>query len=191
MTCRRPITAAVVRCTQVRAALDHSPRDLHCVSRIAALLRTSAPRIVRNATSLRDLGWMLGHVPVDRPFPHVADHVEQPIPVRGKHTDWRGALVAVRRPILPGKLALPGIGEVSIVWEELVAPRVRRSIKASASRTLPLSFCWQRLPFPLCESLGVTSTSHGRPDDARARQVHWPVPAGVASQRSASSATSA
>ena len=82
MTCRRPITAAVVRRTQVRAALDHSPRDLDCVTRIAAVLRASASRILRNATGLRDVGRMLGLVPIDRPFPHVADHVEQAVSVR-------------------------------------------------------------------------------------------------------------
>jgi hypothetical protein len=32
-------------------------------------------------------------------------------------SDWRSALMAVRRPVLPRRLALSGIGEVSIVWQ--------------------------------------------------------------------------
>ena len=152
----RPVAPAVVGRAEMRAALDHlAGNPDRRLARIVAVAFLGPARIVRRAAGLHDLVRMLGDVPVGRPLPDVADHVVEPIAVGGKRADRRRALVPVGREVLPGKLALPGVGHVAVAWEERVAPGVVRSFEATACGELPLGLGGQRLALPRGEGLGV------------------------------------
>src|SRR5687768_13351057 len=85
---RRPVTEAIARGTEMRAALDHPA--LETVSR-----RGTAASVRRRLTER-----------VARPLPHVAGHVVQAIAVGRERPDRGRALVAVGEQVLPGELAL-------------------------------------------------------------------------------------
>src|SRR4051812_44658719 len=79
----------------------------------------------------------------------------QAVAVCRKGVDWRGALIAVRAEVLPGKFALPGVGQHAPLRRELVAPDERRPIQAAARSELPLRLARQLLFGPGCKGLGV------------------------------------
>src|SRR5215207_692639 len=95
MARRRPIASAIVRRAQVRAALDDLARDPD-VSRgrvVAAVLAPGA-RVLRDAARFRRVALVLLRVPVDGPFPDIADHVIDAMAVRRERCDRRGPLEA-------------------------------------------------------------------------------------------------
>src|SRR6478735_11801537 len=85
MTRRRPISTAVIRCAQMRAALEHLARnpDLR-ITRVVARRLGSAARVFRNAARFRRLGFVSWRVPVGRPFPDIPDHVTEAVAVSRK-----------------------------------------------------------------------------------------------------------
>src|SRR6476620_867085 len=152
----RPIAAAVVGRTEVRAPLDHlawNP-DLRLAGIVAVALLGST-RIVRRAARLHGLVRMPRHVPIGRPLPDVADDVVEPIAVRGKRANRRRPFIPVAGEVLPGKLALPGIGHIPVAGQERVAPRVRCSLQPAPCRELPLRLGGQRFALPRGEGFGV------------------------------------
>src|SRR3954452_18510086 len=84
------VAPAVARCTQVRAALQDLARDpdLRLTGVVTGLFAPAA-WIVGNAASLWGLGLMFRGIPVGRPFPDVADHVDKAIAVGGEGPDRR------------------------------------------------------------------------------------------------------
>ena len=104
---------------------------------------------------LSDLGRVLGLVEVGRPLPDVADHVDQPVAVGRKRADRRRALEAVLVQVLHREIALPGVGEIPILGQELVAPGVIRAVEPAAGGHLPFGFGRQLLAVPAGERLGV------------------------------------
>src|SRR5262245_22462683 len=121
----RAIASAVVRRAQMRSAFDHLARNLdRRLARVVAVFGPRASWIVGNAAGLEDLRRMLWLIPVRGPFPDIADHVVEPIAVRWKRSDRRGACIAVPRHALPRKLPLPGVGHMAIAWQELVSPGI-------------------------------------------------------------------
>src|SRR5262249_28244986 len=91
---------------------------------------------------------MTGHVPVARPLPHIADHVEEPVAVRGKAADRRGACIAVLFGIVDGKDALPGIGDGLAILVVGLAP-ILAVIFAAARGIFPLSLGGKLTPEPM------------------------------------------
>ena len=125
----------------MRAALDDLAWNLHIAgSGVEAIDLTAAAWILRNAASLGGIGLMLWRIPVGRPFPDVADHVVQPVAVWRECTDRRGALEAIGIGILARELSLPGVGHVTAVRRQLVAPCELGAVEAAARRKLPFGF---------------------------------------------------
>src|SRR5215207_10432081 len=121
----RSIASAVVRRAQVRAALDDLARDPDVRrGRVVAAVLAPAARVLRDAAGFRRVAFVLLRVPVGRPFPDIADHVVDAMAVRRERSDRRRALEAVAVRVLPRKLTLPGVGHVTAVRRQLVAPCV-------------------------------------------------------------------
>src|SRR5690242_14904986 len=92
----RPITAAIVRRTQMRAALQDLARNFDIrLAGIVTLILSPAAGIFGNAARLRCIGLMPGGPPVGGPLPDVADHVVDAVAVRRKGRDRRGALESI------------------------------------------------------------------------------------------------
>src|SRR6516164_7797914 len=85
---RRTVAAAVIGRTQVRAALQHLARDadVRLAAVVAALLRRAA-WILRRAAGAYRRDLVADAVPVGGPLPDVADHVVEPVTVRGIRGD--------------------------------------------------------------------------------------------------------
>src|SRR6266511_661844 len=107
-----PVAQAVVGRAQMRAAFDDLAGNAKLrLARVVALLRRGYARVDRWATAgFDDLVGVAMDVPVASPFPHIAGHVVQPVIVRRERADWGGSLVTINEQILPGELALPGVG---------------------------------------------------------------------------------
>src|SRR5690606_1827804 len=90
-----------------------------------------------------------------RPLPDVSRHVVETETIGGKRADRRRAFVTVRLEVLPGELALPGVGLRTTVRFETLAPRVGGSVEPAARRELPLRLARQRLPRPSRIGLGI------------------------------------
>ncbi len=74
--CGRAVAAAVVRRAEMRAALGHLARDLHVgLARVEALFARRAAWVSRSAARAVDRRMLL--VPVRRPLPDIAGHVEE------------------------------------------------------------------------------------------------------------------
>src|SRR4029450_2132131 len=80
---------------------------------------------------------MPGHVPIGRPLPDVPGDVVEAVPVPGEAADGRRAFETVELQVLPGELALPGVGHRLPVGEVLVAPREHGAVEAAARGELP------------------------------------------------------
>ena len=136
----RPVAQAVVGRAQVRAALDHAARDvLAGLPGVVARVRRGHARVARDAARARDLVGMPWDVPVAGPLPDVPRHVVEAVAVRREAADRGGALEAVDLQVLPGELALPGVGHRLAVREVLVAPGERGAVEAATGGELPLA----------------------------------------------------
>ena len=129
------VTAAVVRCTQVRTALGHLARDDDSPIRV---LDGAAPVSRRPVLA----------VPVPGPLPDVADHVEQAVTVGRIATDRCGPLVPVGSGVPDRKFALPGVGEMPAARGELGTPGVRLPVQAAPGGVFPFGFGGQGLAGP-------------------------------------------
>src|SRR3954469_7961237 len=118
----------------MRAALHHAPRrSVIAGVRMVAGLR----RLVR-----------YGIVRARRPFPDVADHVEQAVAVGRKRVNRRGALVSVLVQVLVREVALPGIGQKPSFGIGGIAPWIGLAFKTAAGGELPFRFGRQLLAAP-------------------------------------------
>src|SRR5882724_12757030 len=145
----RPVASAVVRRAQMRAAFDDLSWNLHIGgSGVIAIGLAPTARVLRDAASLRCIRLMLWRIPVGRPFPGVADHVVEAVPVWRECTDRRGALEAVGIDVLPWKLTLPGICHVTAMRREFIAPRKLGAVEPAARCKFPFRFGWQILASP-------------------------------------------
>src|SRR5439155_8549487 len=130
------VAQAVVRRTEVRAALDHTPRE-------------GLDRQTRRRTACgRSLVRGRRGEPVRRPLPDVAAHVVEAEAVRRKARDRRGALVAVELEVLPGELALPGVCSWHAAREVLVPPGEGGAVQPAARGALPFGLGRELLPAP-------------------------------------------
>src|SRR5438046_2252601 len=78
----RPVSSAVVRRAQMRAAFDDLPWNFYVGrSWVVAVGLAPTARVLRDAAGLWRIGFMPWRVPVGGPFPDVADHVVQPVAV--------------------------------------------------------------------------------------------------------------
>src|SRR5712691_11488735 len=145
----RPVASAVVRRTQVRAAFDDLAWNLHVGgSGVVAIGLAPTARVLRDAAGFWRIGLMPRRVPVGRPLPDVADHVVQTVTVRRERGDRRRAFEAVGIGVLAGKFALPGIGHVTAMRRELIAPRELGAVEPAARCKFPFRFGWQILANP-------------------------------------------
>src|SRR5436190_973742 len=96
VTRRRAVPAAIVRRAQVRAAFNYFSRypDLGLAWIKACSLRPAAG-VFGYAARFRRIGLVLLRIPVGRPFPDVADHVEKAVAVGRERRYRRSALEAV------------------------------------------------------------------------------------------------
>ena len=147
----RSIAQAIVRCAEVRAALDHAAR--HRLT--GKCLGRGDPWISWHAARALHLVRVSCREPVGRPLPDVPGHLEEAVAVRLEARDRRGALVAVELQVLPRELALPRVGHRLAVGEVLVAPREDRAVEAAPRCELPLGLARQLLPRPRRVRVGV------------------------------------
>ena len=148
----------------------------------------AAARIVERAAGLLDLAVVL--VPVGGPLPDVAGHVVEAVAVGRKRADRRRPLVAVLEQVLPGELALPGVGHRLAARRELVAPgdtRRRRGRRARRTPIRPRSAAPCR---PTPHTLRRPRTRRARPGAARALASSCRARADDASRRPARRSTS-
>ena len=133
-----PVAEAVVRRAEVRAALDHAPRDvLAGLARVVALVGRGHARVGRDAARARDLVGVARHVPVGRPLPDVPGHVVEAVAVRREAPDRRGPLVAVELQVLPRELALPACSPSPSRRGSARRPRRTRRPRARRARRTP------------------------------------------------------
>src|ERR1043165_8710778 len=119
----RAITAAVVRRTQMRAALEHLAGNANVgLTGIVARRFRSAPRVFRDAARLRCVSLVLCGPPIRGPLPHVADHVVDAVAVRRECRHRGRARVTIRFEILVWEGSLPGVRHVSVARREFVPP---------------------------------------------------------------------
>src|SRR5262249_36842488 len=151
MPSRRPIAPAIVGRTEIRSALqDFARYPVAWLTGVVALVLLAA------AGALRDTAWLGGIRGMTRtealggPFPDVADHVVEAVLVGGERSDRGGAFVAVLGQVLPGKLALPGVGHHLAARVEVVAPGEFGVVVRAASGKLPFRFPGQILTRPAC-----------------------------------------
>src|SRR5512133_3486500 len=152
-SCGGPVTAAVVRRTKERAALDDAPRDRDIRHLWIATLHSKQLNIHGSTTGSNHR--MSRRVPVRGPLPHIADHVVDPIAIGWKLSDRCSPLIPIRGQVLPGKLALPGICHVFSAWSKVFPPRVGCVLQSTSRGVLPLCFRRNLFPHPLCVGLGV------------------------------------
>src|SRR6516165_2942711 len=95
------------------------------------------------------------HVPIRRPFPYIARHVEQTVAVRQERADRCRAFISIGEEVLPRKVALPRVGSGLAIWLHLLAPHERGADEPTARRILPLRFRWQTLSSPARIRFGV------------------------------------
>ena len=139
----RPVASAVVRRAQMRAAFDDLAWNFHIGrSRVIALRLAATARVLRDAASLRGIRLMLWRIPVCRPFPDVADHVVEAVPIRRECGDGRRTLEAIGIDILPRKFTLPGIGHVTPGGREFIAPGKFDSRRARRVPQIPIPPRW-------------------------------------------------
>src|SRR6478609_938536 len=139
----RPVASAVIRRAQMRAAFDDLLWNLHIGrSGVVAVVLTPAARVLRNAAGLRRIRPMLWRIPVGRPFPDVADHVVEAIPIRRECGNRRRAFKTVGIGVLARELTLPGIGHVTVVRCEFIAPRKFGTVEPAACCKFPFRFGW-------------------------------------------------
>src|SRR5689334_16071323 len=134
---------------QERTALDHLPRYPE--------LRLGRVIAIRLTTGLA--GTRFG-IPVGRPFPHIAGHVEKAVTVGREAAHRCGAPVAGVGA--PGEVAVPVVGQALARLRGLVAPGVGRSIKATAGRGLPFRLGRQGAPGPrrIGQPVVITDVNH-------------------------------
>ncbi len=133
---------------KVRPALDHLAGDAELgLSRVKALLERPAPRVGRHAAGLVGPSGMAIDVPVGRPLPDVAGHVEETVAVRWKGPDLGGGAVAGLGS--PRKVAVPVVGEPLPRCFRMVAPGVRGAVKPTPGGELPFGLGRQGLAFPI------------------------------------------
>src|SRR6516164_650686 len=136
VTRRRPVTPAIIRCAEMRAALNHLARDLALgLARIVAILSARATRIDRHAA--RMLLLMSCYIEVRGPLPNIADHIVEAIAIWGVGADRRSLLVAVLKQVLPREFALPRVRHRLAVWLEHVTPGELRAFEPTARGELP------------------------------------------------------
>lgn len=132
MARRRTIAPATGRCTKTRAAFQYPARNAHCrLARIVARFHGGASRVLGDTAGLGRIGRVLRRVPVGRPLPGVADHVEHAFAIGWKGTHRRGSGVAVAAQILVRETTLPGIGHVLATGRHLIAPGELRTVEAA------------------------------------------------------------
>src|SRR3954454_8565439 len=102
------------------------------MARIVAVAFGAAARIERDAAWLLPVRRMGCLVPIRRPFPHIADHIEESIAVGRKRSDRRGAFVTVGAKVLPRELAVPEVGHGAPAGHRFVAPRKLHTLQAPA-----------------------------------------------------------
>src|SRR5579863_10371064 len=122
----------------MRAAFQHlaGNADLRLAGIVALRLRAAA-RILGHAARLGRVGGMAGRPEIRGPLPHIADHVAEPVTVRRKRPDWRGALETVLLEVLVREVALPGVRHLLTPGRELFAPGIFRPGEPAPRREFP------------------------------------------------------
>src|SRR3954451_200323 len=175
-----PVTAAVVRCAKMRAALEHlaGNPDFGQAGIVACGLRSST-RVFGNAAGLRRVGSVLRRPPIGRPFPHVAYHVVEAVAVWRECFNRGSVLVSRLREILVREDAFPRIRHVLAARGKLVTPRKLRAVQSTARGKLPFGFGRKLLASPSSIGFSIAVRHvHDRmiihPADRRARPVRTP-----------------
>src|SRR6516162_2747157 len=184
MSRRRTVTAAVVRRTQMRAALQHLARNLDFgLAGVVARVLRPAPRVQWDAAVLLGICLVSRRVPVAGPFPHIADHVVDAVTVWRECRDRRGALVPVELQVLARKGALPGVCHRLAAGREFIAPGELLTVEPAARGKFPFRLGRQVLarPFGVCHGVAIRDVNHGmviEPAERAARTV-GPPPVGA------------
>src|SRR5436190_6420871 len=127
----RAVAAAEIGRAQPRPALDHM--DFGPPGGRGRRLMVETAR-VRSALLHRV---MIAEIPVGRPFPNIAGHIEEAIAVWRETADGSGAAKTILRLVLIREETLPGIRHPLSAGALLVPPRIGRTFETAARRKLP------------------------------------------------------
>src|SRR5271166_2418430 len=128
--CGGPIAQAVVVGAQKGATLDH----------FAWYPKLRLLGVVAGCFAAWITGPGVG-VPVARPLPHIAGHVEEAIAVGRESTDWSGSAVSAIGT--PREITVPVVGQALPGPFRFVTPGVRRVCQTAACSDLPFGLPWQ------------------------------------------------
>src|SRR5262245_27809271 len=133
----------------MRPALEHLARnpDLR-LARVEARIFAAPGGIQRAAASYRGVRPMIRRVPVTGPFPDIANHVMETVPVRWKGRHRRGTLVSIRVQVLVRKAPLPGVSHMASSRRQLVPPGEVEAVEPTPGGEFPLLFGRQLLAGP-------------------------------------------
>src|SRR5580698_1311569 len=122
MAGRWSIATTIIQGAQMRAALQYATRRFQTRGvRFVAFLLAATTGIFRYAARFVPRSTMTWAIPVLRPFPCIADHVEQAEGIGRKATDGRGTFILVDQQVLIRKPALPEVRQRLPVRHELIA----------------------------------------------------------------------
>ena len=145
-----PIAPAIVRRTEVRAALEHLARDPDLA---AALGRNCASSCPPRGLAGHTAGFWRSPRGAGGTSPWSTPRRCRSCPAaRSRSAETRPPATCLRSRrygVLPRKLALPGVGHMPASGLEVVAPGVLRAIQTAAGGELPLRFGRQFLARPL------------------------------------------
>src|SRR5262245_9369540 len=102
---------------------------------LAGIETVSRPLRIARERSLRGQRLIIVmSIPSARPFPHIAGHVIQSVGIGRERRDRRSTLVTIFFRILIWKMSLEGVRHELAAGLQLIAPRVRLSLKPSPLR---------------------------------------------------------
>src|SRR6185369_5560833 len=99
---------------------------------IEACLASATARVFHRAARAVDPGVLL--IPVDGPFPDIPRHVMESVAIGRERRDRCRPFEAVLTFVLPGELALPGVGHVLAVGGHLIAPAIFSALQSATRR---------------------------------------------------------
>lgn len=159
----RAVAAAIIGCTEVRAALEDAARyeDVR-LARVKTRFQFCPARVLRNAARLEGrFGVARGPV-IRRPLPDIADHVVQTETVGRITADWACPIVAFRFQAIGRKNSLPRVGHSPTTGCQFFTPCEFSVDETASCCKLPFRLGWQfqASPIRVCHGIALGDMDH-------------------------------